>query len=287
MPVLVNPNTCLNREVCFAATGCPYAAYHHNIEAKTWEVDATICGDCPGPCLNFCDADAVRWGDNLFELDLVRGQILGLLTPADAAEKRAAQREAEAQAQAATARKQAIAAVIVDITQANFQAEVLDAELPVLMDCWAAWCGPCKQFAPTFAAYAAREAGLVKCVKLNTDNEPALMKSLGITALPTLVLFYKGQVVDGAQGALSAQQLDAWTGSRLDALRRMYGLPVATPPSHADAGKKDDVEAAAHAAGLLHGNESAVPPPPAPTAVKPKATKAGAAKAARPKIYLP
>src|SRR5689334_11578652 len=224
MPVLVNPKLCLDREKCFAAIGCPYGAYHHNIEAKTWEVDATICGDCPGPCLNFCDAYAVRWADDLFEIDLLKQQLAGTLTESEAAELRAAEREKAAQAQEAAAEE--AVAVVGEITQANFQAEVLQADLPVLMDCWAEWCGPCKQFSPRFEELAGKYAGVIKCVKLNTDEQPAIAQALGIAALPTIVMFYRGQLVNGAQGALSAQQLETWVSSRLSALRRQFGLPA-------------------------------------------------------------
>ncbi|HMA35323.1 MAG TPA: thioredoxin domain-containing protein [Chloroflexia bacterium] len=276
MPVLVNPKTCLNRDHCYAATGCPYGAYSHNLAAQTWEVDATICGDCPAPCLNFCDADAVRWADTLFELDLLKQQMAGTLTAAEAAEQRAAKLAEEAQAREAAARADAArqaAVTPVEITGANFQAEVVEAELPVLMDCWAVWCGPCKQFAPTFAAYARQNAGQVKCVKLNTDNEPVLARSLRITALPTLILFYRGQVVDGAQGALSPQQLDTWTASRLTALRQMYGLPdPALSPTAAPG------PGPVPAGGVL----PAAPPPGAPTPARKGRNDKG-----RPKLYLP
>src|SRR5690242_20621821 len=117
MPVLVNPKTCLDRTHCYAAGGCPYDAYFHNALRHTWEVDATKCGDCPGPCLNFCDADAVRWADNLFELDLLRQQLEGQLTPEQVAERRAAQKEKEAAAaQAAAAERAKKAGGVVAIT---------------------------------------------------------------------------------------------------------------------------------------------------------------------------
>src|SRR5438552_3677087 len=104
MPVVVNPKSCLDREKCFAAMGCPYGAYRHNLEAKTWEVEATICGECPGPCVNFCDADAVRWADSLFEVDLLRQQFAGQITADAVREQIAAQKAAEAQAAEEAAR---------------------------------------------------------------------------------------------------------------------------------------------------------------------------------------
>ena len=231
MPVLVNPKRNRDADLPFAAGVCPNNSFHRDATGA-WSIDATRCGDCPGPCLNFADSDTLRWADDLFELDLVRGQLEGTLTADEVAEQRAARAEQDRAAKAAAA---AAAVGLTAVTRANFQAEVLDAEVPVLMDCWAAWCGPCRQFAPTFEAYAAAHAGTVKCVKLNSDEEPALARSLGIAALPTLLLFYGGQLIDGAQGALSAQQLESWAGQRLQAVQKMDGLSAA-PATSAAAG---------------------------------------------------
>ena len=81
MPVFVDPKTCVNREHCFAASACPYDAFLHNPLKQSWEVDANICGDCPGPCLNFCDKDALHWGDDLEDLRLVRASVEGTMKP--------------------------------------------------------------------------------------------------------------------------------------------------------------------------------------------------------------
>ena len=119
MPVLVNPKTCLDREHCFAAAACPYGAFYHNSLKRTWEVDATICGDCPGPCLNFCDQDALRWGDDLVDLKLVKAALEGTMTAEQVAEARLKhKKELEA------AQKKSAEGVIA-LTRANFEREVL------------------------------------------------------------------------------------------------------------------------------------------------------------------
>src|SRR5215210_7636168 len=102
MPVFVDPKTCADREHCFAASACPYDAYFHNSLKRSWEVDATICGECPGPCVNFCDKDAVHWGDDLVDLKLVQARVDGTMTPAQVGEARLAHKKelAEAKKQA-------------------------------------------------------------------------------------------------------------------------------------------------------------------------------------------
>src|SRR5437667_2601713 len=136
MPVLVNPKVCVDREHCFAAGACPYGAFLHNPLKKTWEVDATICGDCPGPCLNFCDKDALRWGDDLVDLSFVKAEIEGRMKPEDVVLARAKHKQEIKEAQEA-AKKAAVE--IIELTRANFEQEVLQAQLPVVVDCWAAW----------------------------------------------------------------------------------------------------------------------------------------------------
>jgi thioredoxin 2 len=222
MPVFVDPKACVDREHCFAAGACPYDAFFHNSLKKSWEVDANICGDCPGPCLNFCDKDALHWGDDLVDLKLVKAQVEGTMKPEEVLEARAAHKKelAEAAKRAAAEAAAKSAEGVIALTRANFEREVLRSQVPVVVDCWADWCGPCKQFSPVFEATAKQYVGVVKFAKLDTEAEPALAQGLGVQALPTVLMFYKGQLVNAAEGALPASQFQAWLYQTLTAVRQ-------------------------------------------------------------------
>ncbi|MBW3540889.1 MAG: thioredoxin [Planctomycetes bacterium] len=83
-----------------------------------------------------------------------------------------------------------------EFTDANFQAEVLDSAEPVLVDFWAPWCGPCKMLTPTIEELANDYAGKVRVGKMNTDENPQVATQHHISAIPTVMLFKGGQVVD-------------------------------------------------------------------------------------------
>jgi thioredoxin len=96
---------------------------------------------------------------------------------------------------------------IVSLTQENFAAEVLQAASPVLVDFWAEWCGPCKMLAPILDELAAEYDGRVKIAKVNIDEQQSIAADYGIRAVPTLLLFSKGQVADQLVGLRSKRDL--------------------------------------------------------------------------------
>ncbi len=90
----------------------------------------------------------------------------------------------------------------VQVTDASFKQDVLDSEVPVLVDFWAPWCGPCRMVAPVVDEIAQQYDGKVKVVKLNTDENPNVASQYGIRSIPTLMIFKGGQRVDMVVGAV-------------------------------------------------------------------------------------
>ena len=100
----------------------------------------------------------------------------------------------------------------IELTNDNFAAEVLQSELPVLVDFWATWCGPCMMLGPIVAEVAAEYAGRVKVGKVNVDNAPELAARYGITSIPALLLFNKGEVVRTSVGFVPKADVVAMLG---------------------------------------------------------------------------
>ncbi len=90
----------------------------------------------------------------------------------------------------------------IQITDANFYAEVIDSSIPVLLDFWADWCPPCKMIAPHLDRLAAEYAGKIKIGKINVDEENNLASKHGVVSIPTLIIYDKGKIVRQSVGAL-------------------------------------------------------------------------------------
>ena len=97
----------------------------------------------------------------------------------------------------------------ITLTNANFEAEVLKSDLPVLVDFWASWCGPCKMLSPIIAEIAEEYDGKVKVGKVNVDDEPALANMFGIESIPTVMVFKGGKLVNQSLGYRPKEQIVA------------------------------------------------------------------------------
>jgi thioredoxin 2 len=95
------------------------------------------------------------------------------------------------------------------VTDATFASAVLQADKPVLLDCWAPWCGPCRMIAPMLDQLAAESAGRYVIAKLNTDENPGISGQFRIDAIPTMLLFHRGKLIERVVGMQPKQALQA------------------------------------------------------------------------------
>ena len=98
----------------------------------------------------------------------------------------------------------------VKVDNKNFKSEVLDSNVPVVVDFWAEWCGPCKMIGPSLEEISGEMAGKVKIAKLNIDENPELGAQFGVRSIPTLLMFKSGEIASNLVGAAPKSRLNDW-----------------------------------------------------------------------------
>jgi thioredoxin len=214
MPVVVDYSRC-DHHNCFPLEVCPQSGKALLDDGERIVAHPELCGDCPAPCLNFCDKRALRYGPDMEEIKLILAELDGTMTreqtDAIRAEKKAAEQKAK---------EEAAAGAVQPVTTAEFESQVLGCDIPVAVDFWAPWCGPCKQMAPIFEELAKSYAGHMKFCKVNTDEEQALAMRYRIQGIPTLIFFWQGQELDRVTGALPPSTLQTIVYQLLAAIQQ-------------------------------------------------------------------
>ena len=165
----------------------------------------------------------LAWSETLVPISTRTGAGRALAGPADAAAK-----SARAAADAARNRAPAPAvelsggtdkdmSALPDVSQSNWQQEVLSSDQPVLVDFWAPWCGPCRMLAPVVEKVAKAHAGRMKFVKLNTDENPSIGGTYHVSGIPCLILFKGGQAVDRIVGFVPEGTINSMLAKHLAA----------------------------------------------------------------------
>lgn len=102
---------------------------------------------------------------------------------------------------------------VMNLTAQNLNATLVNNDIPVIVDCWAPWCGPCKSFAPTFEKAAQELEPYFRLAKLNTEKEQRTAQKWNIRSIPTLILLKNGKEIKRSAGAMNAAQLKAWVNA--------------------------------------------------------------------------
>jgi len=102
-----------------------------------------------------------------------------------------------------------------NINDNNFEEEINNSQLPVLIDCWAEWCGPCKQIGPILEEIAESKKDILKIFKLNVDENPQIPQKFNVRGIPTLLFFKDGKLLDTKVGSLPKKELETWLNSNL------------------------------------------------------------------------
>ncbi len=224
MPVLILRERCDNLPHCFAATACPNQALFYDEGKGQVIVLPERCGDCRGPCLNFCDRYALKYAPSLEELRLLQAELDGTMSPEEIAQARLRLKQAE------EARQQK---AVPEVTAETFRQEVLQSRLPVLVMVDSPRFAVSKRLLPVLEQMAQQHIGRMAVRRLNGDMEPELTATLRIRVIPTFLLFYQGQLVDGIEGAFSPAQLQQWVEQVLGSLEATAARPARGAPGSA------------------------------------------------------
>ena len=101
------------------------------------------------------------------------------------------------------------------ITDSNFDEEINNSQIPILVDFWAEWCGPCKQIGPILEQIGNEKKDKLKILKLNVDENPEIPQKFGVRGIPTLMLFKDGKLIDTKVGSLPKDMLESWLDPNL------------------------------------------------------------------------
>ncbi len=206
MPVIVDYRVCDNSPACSAVRVCPRGTLTFNHKENRVEADNEKCHSCAGPCARVCPAGAIKWYKTMDELEAAKVEMeSSTLSKDDLLEQRYGVRPGD---------PRELGPNLHHVDCSNFQSEVLESDIPVVVDFWAEWCAPCRILAPTFKSLAAKYEGKVKFGKLDTEECMEVPGEYVIMSIPTMLFFHKGQVVDQAVGALPAEAIQR----KLDAI---------------------------------------------------------------------